>query len=235
MTVQKGAKAEVDEQEDRGRQVEQAVDVEEPARVAGEVDGGHGRYAVVAAEVGHAQLVLRACRAADEIEQDEGHHERDHAQVHVAQAGEEQEVSEERREGCRQGDRQNDGNRAVAQVDCGKRVAVPAESEECRLPEADDAAVAPHEGQAEGQDRHDDVDRDIEEVREIEQRRRTDQGRQARECHHDQPGRIGVRLHIPLLNQRPEMPSGMNRNRMMADASSATSPMTGVDANVTSW
>ena len=233
MTVQKSAKAEVDEQEDRGRQVEQAVDVEEPARVAGEVDGRHGRYSVVATEVGHAQLVLRTRRAADEIEQDERHDEGDHPQVDVAQAGEEQEVSEQRRKGRRQGDRQNDGNRAVAQVDCRKRVAVPAQTEECRLPEADDPAVAPHEGQAEGQDRHDDVDRDIEEVREIEQRRRTDQGRQARAGHHDQTGPVGVQLHMPLLNQRPEMPWGMNRRRMMADASNATSPITGVDANVT--
>src|SRR6185436_9487531 len=173
--------------------------------------------------------------AVHQIEEDERHAERDDAQVDVAQASVEHEVAEQRREGRRQHDGHHHRYRALAEVHGGHRVGVGAEPIEGRLAEAEDAAVAPDHAEAEGQDAH---GREHGELQQVE--RLGHHGHAHRDGQHGggrepDPQPAAQPAHELLRKNRPVMPWGRTRKRMMAAASSPASPMTGVVKYVSSW
>ena len=93
--------------------------------------------------------------AREEREQHERGREGDDRDVDVAELAVEHEVAEKggrgRRDHCRDSDR---GDRLAGvrdEVDCGHAVRVPAEPEEARLSEAEDACLPPNERQAQGE------------------------------------------------------------------------------------
>src|SRR6185369_5665208 len=106
-------------------------------------------------------------------------------------------------------------------------IRVRAEAEVGGVAEAEDAGKAPHQPEREGEERPDE-----------EQRRRVG----VRHRRQDEPGpadttdaEARAAGHVEFLKKRPVMPCGMRRSRMIASASIAISPMTGVEPNETTW
>ena len=101
------------------------------------------------------------------------------------------------------------------------------------MPETEDAAITPDQRQAERQDRHNHVDRELEHHIEFEQTRYQNQERGA--DHGDEAKAEKIEravVHSPLRKKRPVMPCGSRRIRTMAAPSNATSPNTGVVTKV---
>src|SRR5260370_33407191 len=139
-------------------------------------------------------------------------------------------------EGWGQSNCQEKGDRALADIEHGDSVGIGAQPEERRLAEAEDAAVTPDQRQADRQDRHDHVDREFENGIEFGQAWRQDQEGDTDDADQSEADKIeGAGVHRPLRKKRPVMPWGSRRIRTMAVASSATSPNTGVVANVAIW
>src|SRR5258708_23595270 len=147
-----------------------------------------------------------------------------------------EEIAEQRGEGRRQRDCQQNGDRAITDIEHGDRIGIGAQSEEGRLAETENAAVAPDQRQAEREDRHDHVDGEFEHDVELDQARRQDQEGDADDADQSEADKIeGAGVHRPLRKKRPVMPCGSRRIRTMAVASNATSPNTGVVAKVAIW
>src|SRR6202011_4117240 len=90
--------------------------------------------------------------------------------------------------------------------------------------------------QAEREDRHDHVNRELEHGIEFGQARRQDQEGEADDADQRQAQKIeGAGVHRPLRKKRPVMPCGSKRIRTMAAASNATSPNTGVVGKGAIW
>ena len=107
-------------------------------------------------------MEFRAGGGIDRIEQDQRHRQRDDAEIDVADAAIEHEIAEQRGEGRRQDDRQQERDGALADIEHGDRIGIGAEPEEGRLAETENAAITPDQREAERQDRHDHVDREFE-------------------------------------------------------------------------
>src|SRR5262249_46373096 len=145
------------------------------------------------------------------------------------------EIAEQRGKQHRYDKAEQDRDRALADVDDRERVGVAAETEERGLSKREDAAEAPDEGEAQRQDREDAVDGDVDEREQLDDIGHADQRGDSENRDRGHAHRVRVELHIPPRNSRPVMPAGKRRSRMIAAASSATSPTTGVARNVTTW
>ena len=216
--------------------MEYLVGEEQGVAVSRPVDGLDRRDAVEAHQPLRTDDVLLACRGAHEVVKDERDRERHHREVNVAEAAVEHEVAEQGGEGGGYDDRQEEGPRALADVAHGDGVGVGAEAVEGRLPEAEDAAIAPDEAHGERQDRHGDEERHLEQREEVEDLRAGEQQHQ-----HGDPDRDGAEGlpalqvdaeygHSERLKILPVMPWGRSRNITTATMSRPTPPSTGVNS-----
>jgi hypothetical protein len=150
-------------------------------------------------------------------------------EIDVADPAVEHEVAEHQGEPRGHQHRQDHGAGAVAEVDRGDGIGIGAEAEEGGLTEGQDAAEAPDEAEAEGQDAHRREQRVLHQVEDLDLLRH----------HHDGGDRRGQRRRLCQLGEflrahrlrpkkRPEMPWGSTRIRMIAETNSVTSPNTGV-------
>ena len=109
---------------------------------------GNARDAVKAAELGGADVEFGPRGRIDRIEEDQGHCQRDDAEVDVADAAIEHEIAEQRREGCGHKDGRMSGAVLSPILIIGDRVSIGAKSEKRGLAETENAAKAPDEGEA---------------------------------------------------------------------------------------
>ena len=223
--------AEIGEQQRASRQIEHALQIDRRSCIARHVERGYAGYAVEPSELRRSDMKFRPRRRIDGVEQDQRHRQRDHAEIDVADASVENEIAEQRRKARGNRDRQQQGQGAFSEVEHGDRISVGAEPEERRLSETQDAAIAPYQREAERQDRHHEIDGQVQDRVEIGQARRHYHDRQAQAGDDDEPEDVGqTGVHRLLRKNRPVTPCGRMRIRTMAAASNATSPNTGVVA-----
>src|SRR6185312_6771837 len=133
---QQQAQSEIGSQQREGGEIEHAFQIDHGFLVAGDIERGNSRNAVESAEPRHADVEFGPGRGIDGIEQDQGHRQRDDAEIHLADTAVEHEISEQRRKRRRKNDRKQERKRAFAEVEHRDRVGVGAKAEKCRLAEA---------------------------------------------------------------------------------------------------
>ena len=228
--------ADVAQNETPHREMEYLVREEQRVAVPRPVDGLDRRDAVEAHEPLCADGVFLACRGAHEVVEDERDRERHHREIDVAEAAVEHEVAEQGGEGGGHDDRQEEGRRALADVSHRDGIGVGAEAVERRLPEAEDAAIAPDEAHGERQDRHGDKESHLEEHEEVENLRAGEQQHQQRQHDQDRAACLHASQvdaedrHSERLKILPVMPWGRSRSITTATMSSPTPPRTGVNS-----
>src|SRR6266566_689751 len=228
--------SEIGDEQRGGRQIEHAFEIDHRRLVAGKIERWNARDAVEPAEPRRADMEFRTGGGVDGVEQDQRHSQGDDAEIDVADAPIEHEIAEQCCERRRQDDGQQDRDGALAEIEHGDRVGVGAKSEERRLAEAENAAIAPDQRQAERQHRHHHVDGEFEHGIELGDARRQDHEGDADDTDHDQAEKVErASVHRPLRKKRPVIPCGSRRIRTIAAASKATSPNTGVVTKVAIW
>ena len=176
--------------------------------------------------------------------QQERHDQHQDRHVDAAQPGVEHDEAEQGRDRHRHGEPDAERRPGVAvaldEVDPGDAVGVAAEAEECALPQAQDAAEAPHHAEAERQEHVGEEVRDVQQLvaREVVGRRRTRRDHRE-EAQPEAP--VAAHLVGPVeaaedpLHHRPrtltrrrsihsEMPAGIRRMITKASTSIATWP-----------
>src|SRR6185503_9007121 len=107
--------------------------------------------------------------------------------------------------------------------------------EEGALAEAQNAADPPDEGEAEREDRQHHIECELHNLERIRIKRQPEHQNEANQHRSRSGEQIGALHHMLLLKNLPVMPLGKMRSRTTATKSKATSPTTGVVANVVSW
>src|SRR6516225_5060119 len=233
---QQKPQSEIGQKQRAGRQIEHPFQVDHRASEAGKIERRNAGNTVKSPEPRRANMEFRSGGGVHGIEQDQCHRQRDDPEIDVADPAVEHEIAEQGGKGGRQDDREQKGNRALADVEHRDRVSIGAKSEESRLAEAKNAAIAPDQGEAEREDRHDHIDGQIQSGVEFGNARSQHHEGEADDADQDKADEIAtVALHRPLRKKRPVIPCGSRRIRTIAAASKATSPNTGVVTKVAIW
>src|SRR6185437_14716443 len=80
---QQQAQSEIGSQQREGGEIEHAFQIDHGFLVAGDIERGNSRNAVESAEPRHADVEFGPGRGIDGIEQDQGHRQRDDAEIHL--------------------------------------------------------------------------------------------------------------------------------------------------------
>ena len=176
---QQHPQAEIAHQQRRGRKIEHALQIDRPVLEAGQIERRNARNAVEAAEPRGADMEFWPRGGIDRVEQDQRHGQRDDAEIDVADPAIEHEIAEQRGESGGNRDRQQQRNRAFADIDHRDRVGIGTQTEERGLAEAQDAAITPDQAEAQRQDRHDHVDGEFQQGVQLDEPRGQDQERDA--------------------------------------------------------
>ncbi len=115
-------------------------------RLPGQGHDGNGRDAVESTQTRRADDIFRAGGMVDQLIQDQGHHQGDHAQIDIVQAAIEHEITKGAGEQHAERDGDQKGYGGLAHVDGGNGKDITAQAEKTRLTETQDTAEAPDVG-----------------------------------------------------------------------------------------
>src|SRR5216683_8275534 len=165
----------IHDHQDRHAEREHAGRLQRIVRLKRDIERWNVRHAIEATEKGFADVILRSGGRIDDIVEDKRNRQRDDADIDVADARIEYEISESGCKCCGQLNRNEKRQRAFAHVDDANCVSIGAQTEEGGMAEAKNASITPDESEADCQDSENHIQRDLQESVEVEREGQTDQ------------------------------------------------------------